>query len=500
MSGRPSLTLFWRLFLTHLGAGLLLLLLAAASATVLVERQRQNRFQHELPLLIAAVNRPDLPTSGPGGEARAYLARTPAGRVLLMDRSAFAAAARGRLTPAVFLAGGESRLEPEEVTRTLLPVIRSLTDAEINRLLEMAHQLTRSVPINGNGGPKETILFAPVPDHTPVERVAVAFFPPGPLEALLFEGEQWLWPIAGLGLLLAAASAWLLARSITWPLGEVSRVAELAARGDLSQRVPVAAQGEIGRVVQIFNLALDQLAEAQVRFERAEQSRRDLVASVSHEFRAPLASLRGYLELIRDGVIGPEEQGRYLDVMLTDTLRVNRLVEDLLDLARIQARQVGLRLVAVDPAQAIHRAVEQISWRVSGTETRLVADPQPDLPPVRADRDRLDQVLTNLLDNALRYAGATGWVRLSARQDAGFVIFSVHDSGPGIPLEEQGRVWERFYKVEKARTPTNVGSGLGLAIVKELVEAMGGQVGLTSQPGRGAAFWLTIPIASPDPS
>lgn len=250
---------------------------------------------------------------------------------------------------------------------------------------------------------------------------------------------------------------------------------------------------------------------------RQERNRREFLASISHELKTPLTSIRGFLQALVDGVVSdPDQVSRYYRLMLEETLRLIRLVNDLLDLSRLQSGVLKLRREKVEIAELVQEAVAQMLPASEEKGVVLETSVEEGLPVISADRDRLKQVLINLVDNAIRHTPSGGLVKITAglleeetgKADPGLgkgsppvnarpaVVVHVKDTGPGIPLEEQPRIWERFYKVDKSRRRTGGGTGLGLAIVKELVELHGGRVGVTSMPGMGADFWFILPVYS----
>jgi len=230
---------------------------------------------------------------------------------------------------------------------------------------------------------------------------------------------------------------------------------------------------------------------------RLETLRKDFVANVSHELRTPITAVRSAVDTLRLTLErDPGASDRFIDIIDRNAQRLGALVEDLLDLSRIESKEyrpdaapVPLRAVAEQVLSLLRPRIEEKSFDV-GNEIPA------DLPAARADRKALEQVFTNLLDNAIKYCGAGTQIRLRARQLApgGALRMEVADSGPGIEPRHLPRLFERFYRVDSGRSRDMGGTGLGLSIVKHLVEAMGGTIGVESIPGRGATFWFTLPI------
>ena len=230
--------------------------------------------------------------------------------------------------------------------------------------------------------------------------------------------------------------------------------------------------------------------------KRLENIRRDFVANVSHELRTPIASIKGYAETLLEGAMRePENAREFLSIVLQESNRLAALIDDLLDLARIESGKMQLRRGPVvgggcgAGAGGFKRRIEEKKLQVAVTIP-------PDLPLVSADEKRLSQVLVNLIDNAVKYTPAKGTVTISAAGRDGFAHISVSDTGIGIPAEAQRRIFERFYRVDKARSRELGGTGLGLAIVKHIVQAHKGEVSVISTPGQGAIFIVTFPLVT----
>ncbi len=257
----------------------------------------------------------------------------------------------------------------------------------------------------------------------------------------------------------------------------------------VARLAPLTAEGTVRAVVCVL---FDMTKE-----RRLEAMRREFVANVSHELRTPLTYLQGYAEAILDGLAASrEEEEKYLSIILDETLRLRRLVNDLLDLALIEAGQLALDKEAVAMQELIEQVREKLLPLATDKGVKLVTVQPEKLPPVWGNPDRLQQILINLLNNALRYTPAGGTITVeTAWAGAEVLTVSVRDTGTGIAPSDLPYIFERFYKKEKARTRSSAGTGIGLAIVKGLVEAHGGEIKVTSQLGQGTTFTLTLPLA-----
>ena len=230
---------------------------------------------------------------------------------------------------------------------------------------------------------------------------------------------------------------------------------------------------------------------------RLERIRRDFVANVSHELKTPLTSIRGYVETLLDGALeDPGHNTRFLEKIDTNVKRLNHLVLDLLSLARIEEQEDGLQLVRVDLTTLIEQAMRTHGEVAAGKDIGVEVVVEPDLGPVLADRESLVQVLDNLIDNAIKYTAAGGHVTVRVAADGEHVTLEVVDTGVGIPPEDLDRIFERFYRVDKARSREVGGTGLGLSIVKHLVVAMQGDVSVESEYQRGTTFRVTLKRAT----
>jgi two-component system phosphate regulon sensor histidine kinase PhoR len=269
-------------------------------------------------------------------------------------------------------------------------------------------------------------------------------------------------------------------RTATVEYGRGRRVLETSAQ-------PFAGGGErLGLVV------LRDVTE----LRRLEGVRREFVANVSHELRTPLASIRAVVETLEVGAVGdPAVAGEFLGQIVGEVDRLTALVDELLDLARLEAGRTALKLEACDPADLLARAVERLRPQAERAGLALRVEAPPDLPRVRVDRGRIEQVVLNLVHNAIKFTPPGGEIVGSAGVADGTLRVSVRDTGVGVAADELPRVFERFYKTDAARR--SAGSGLGLAIAKHIVQAHGGTIWADSTPGRGATFSFTLPLAAP---
>jgi two-component system OmpR family sensor kinase len=304
-----------------------------------------------------------------------------------------------------------------------------------------------------------------------------------------------------IGGLLSVLMALLIAGSVSSPLRRLAKAAAAIAKGDYNQVVSKQGPTEVQELATNFNSMAEQVRASQ-------QSQRDFLANVSHELKTPLTSIQGFAQAITDGAAGDAESvRRSAGVIQDEAQRMSRMVSELLDLARIESGQIVMRREPVHLDAVLRDGVDKLALRAQQASVTLNAQIPGSLPVVLGDGDRLAQVFTNLLDNALKHTPEGGKVTLAARPLSGSSIVrrgtlrawpagvevSVADTGSGIPPEDLGRIFERFYQVDKAR-PHGSGLGLGLAIVKQIIEAHYGTITVESVVGLGSRFVVTLPL------
>ena len=284
---------------------------------------------------------------------------------------------------------------------------------------------------------------------------------------------------------IATVSSLFVSRRIVEPLQRMMSATRRIAAGRYGERVPVGGPDELGTLSESFNSMAASL-------EEAEKKRLELIGDVSHELRTPLSTLQGYMEGLMEGVIEPSEETWAL--LYGEAERMRHLVDDLRRLSHAEAGQIDLETTAVNSSEVARVAADRVAplFIEKGVELRNTAP--ENLPSVSADTDRVVQILSNLLGNALRHTPAGGRVTLEAEVRDDVVVFGVEDTGEGISAEDLPRVFERFYRAEKSRSREGGGSGLGLAISRALVEAMGGKASVESPGlGKGARFSFSLP-------
>lgn len=294
--------------------------------------------------------------------------------------------------------------------------------------------------------------------------------------------------------LITLALAWYVQRSLR-PLCQIGLMTKAISPNDLGKKTVEIqnAPSEIQELAETFNRMLDRLSEAWQAQQHATERQREFVSNVSHELRTPLTIVRGYLQSIqRRGDNLTEMQREALEISTTEADLTIRLLQDLLCLARADDGYMPYHLetfILNDVAAEVVNMTERFNHR------SVLLEAESPLIPVFADADRLQQVLVNLVENAIKYSEATDPVTVKLEQREESALIHVCDRGDGIPLKQQSRIFERFYRLDEARARSTGGAGLGLSLVKTFTEGMGGQVSVLSEQGEGSTFTVTLPIS-----
>jgi two-component system phosphate regulon sensor histidine kinase PhoR len=342
-------------------------------------------------------------------------------------------------------------------------------------------------------------VAARVFDGSAVIRIAV---PLADIDRQVSQIRRKLLASTALAFLPAILIAAVLARFISRRLARILAHAGELARGNFRARLAKTDSSEFGQLSRTLNetaenlqQTVSQLQHEHAELEKLERVRKDFVINVSHELRTPLASIQGYTETLIDGAINDRDHNmRFLGIIRHNAERLARLTEDLLTLSRIEQKRKKFEFEIHFANSLIHDAVEMVRPIAGKNDISLVEEPGDEDAIVWCDSEAVSQVLSNLLDNAIKYTPAGGQITVGAHPAGKTIEFFVRDTGIGIPEEDLPRLFERFYRVDKARSRELGGTGLGLSIVKHLVAAHTGTMRVESTIGQGSTFFFTLPV------
>jgi len=288
--------------------------------------------------------------------------------------------------------------------------------------------------------------------------------------------------------LISLIFSYILSRKITRPIKEISYAAKAFSKGEFKERVNVVGRDEISELSATFNQMADSL-------EKIENLRRTFVANVSHELRTPMTTIIGFIDGILDGTIPSDAQSEYLAIVLSESRRLSRLISDLLDIARMEDDEFSLDITEFDISEMIRQCVIGFELRIDEQNIALNVEIPDDVCNVRADRDGMWQVLTNLIDNAIKFTHQNLAVDVKLVKIGNNIKISIRNEGSGIAPEELAHIFERFYKTDKSRGVNREGTGLGLFIVKNILHMHGQNVTVNSVVGEFAEFTFSLPSA-----
>jgi signal transduction histidine kinase len=293
---------------------------------------------------------------------------------------------------------------------------------------------------------------------------------------------------------IATSLEHFLSTSLTERISVLNRAAQEVAEGHLHTRAPVTGRDELAELAEAFNEMTAQLEKAEREQRELDRLRRDLVAWVGHDLRTPLTSLRAVVEALADGVVqDPATAQRYLRTAQHHVRSLSDLLDDLSDIAQVDTGEMKLDRHRSSIRDLISDVLEGFSTRAAQEEVMLRGSTEPNVDPVFMDAQKIERVLTNLLDNAIRHTPPGGVVRVNALTVEEEVRVEVTDTGEGVKVDELPQVFGRFYRGEKDRRRHAGSAGLGLSIAKEFVEAHGGEIGIESTVGEGTRVWFTLP-------
>ena len=300
------------------------------------------------------------------------------------------------------------------------------------------------------------------------------------------------------GLVISVFLSLLLAKTMIAPIQELTHAAEKVASGDFTDKVENSSKDEIGVLTRTFNDMALQLEETLDDLKRSEQMRREFVANVSHELRTPITGVKSYAEtLAADPDMPADTRERFLNVILNESDRMTKIVQDLLTLSRFDAGSFEFSFDYFSFETSVRDVYNAVRMEAQAHGHVFIIELEPGIPRIRGDKARVEQVLMNMVSNAIKYTKDGGRITIKAGVRGGEVWCSVKDNGIGIPKEDTQKVFDRFYRVDKARSRESGGTGLGLSIAQEIVVRHGGRIDLKSRMGHGTTITVWLPVEGP---
>ncbi len=290
-----------------------------------------------------------------------------------------------------------------------------------------------------------------------------------------------------IGAVIALLLGVFLSRTLTRPIRELTQATHAVSEGDLSQQVRVRSKDELGELAKAFNKMSAQLS-------RSVNARRQMTADIAHELRTPLSLILGHAEAVHDGVLPPTREN--FEIIREEATRLEHLVNDLRTLSLADAGELSIQTQTIEPQRLVNEVSSLYQYQTQRKNISFELDVPAGLPSMEVDPGRMTQVLTNILDNALRHTPEGGRITLAAKEVNDMVELSVEDTGPGLSLEDINRIFERFYRTDSSRQREDGGSGLGLAIARSIVQAHGGQLSAESESGSGLKVKIRLPKKS----
>lgn len=361
--------------------------------------------------------------------------------------------------------------------------INSMTDEERNDVL--AGNIVRRKGVYGEQEKYYMLTVCmPLSENDQVYGILFMHAPLKGVSQTLNEIFRFVLQSAAMSAIVTITIMFFYSRRISRPITQMSLATREIVKGDYTKRVSAKGRDEIAQLAHNFNAMTDHV-------EQLEELRRSFVANVSHELRSPLTSIRGYIQGVLDGTFGQDQQGKYLGIALDETMRLNRLINDLLDLAQIESGEIPISPSEFNINELVSRAIAGKEAEISEKHISVQIDFETEQCYVSADKDRILQVIINLIDNAIKFNRDHGKISIKTWTHRGEVYVKIEDEGRGLAYDQIMRIWDRFYQADPARSDKK-GRGLGLSIVKKIIEEHGQQIWVNSEEGTGSAFIFSL--------
>jgi len=296
-----------------------------------------------------------------------------------------------------------------------------------------------------------------------------------------------------IAVVIAFTVAYFLSRSITFPISRMQEVARRIAKGDFSEEVNIKSKDELGELAKSLNIMAGELQQKMENLKQMDRVRTDFVANVSHELKTPLTLIKGYIETLEDRAINDTEKARkFISIIKEHANRLENIIEDLLSLSELELSKDCLSKTEFDMKKVINEVTLGFGYALDAKRQILSVNHQGDDFRIKADRDKIEQSIVNLIDNAVKYTNEAGHINVLLLEQQNEITITIQDDGIGIPAEDIGRVFERFYRVDKARSRELGGTGLGLGIAKHIVLAHNGQISIESEINKGTKVFVRL--------
>ena len=293
---------------------------------------------------------------------------------------------------------------------------------------------------------------------------------------------------------IALFVAYFVSRSITFPIRQMIQTARQIAKGDFGRRVRIKSKGELGELAESLNTMADELQQKMENLKRLDRVRTDFVANVSHELKTPLTLIKGYIETLEDRAMDDKKAAtKFISIIKEHSGRLGYMIDDLLSLSELELSRDCVNRTELDLKEVVDEISLGFGCALAVKKQSLTVRTQGDDFSIQADRNKIEQVFANLIDNAIKYTKESGRIEISLCEQEQAVCVAVQDNGIGIPKEHRDRVFERFYRVDKARSRELGGTGLGLSIVKHIVLAHNGKIAIESELNKGTTVSVTFP-------